>query len=172
MNDGVSAWTCLQRHFVVLVLGIAAQNDLHGGLGQFGFHGQHGLRVRGGLGRRFAAQLQHAGHVFHVLVANLFRFCIVVQIELAAGQRHAGLIERRQSHAGVVKAGLRIDSEQYSLIGGVNETQVGGPDDLVDGSDDFRKLGLVSSFRAMRSSTGCSGLRPALLMASSSMQEA
>ena len=79
-----------------------------------------------------------------VFLANLFRFCIVVQIELAAGQRHAGLIECRQSHAGIVKAGLRINSEQYALIGGVNKTQVGGPDDQVDGSDHLGKLGLVS----------------------------
>ena len=137
----------LERHFVVLVLGIAAQNDLHGGFGQIGFHGQNGLRVRGGLGRHFAAQLEHAGDVFHVLVTNFFRFCIVVQIELAARQRHAGLIKRRESHTGVVKAGLRIDSEKYSLIGGVNKTQVGGPCDLVDRSDDFRKLRLVLDSR-------------------------
>ncbi len=62
----------LQRHFVVQVLGIAADNDVHGGVGQLGFHGQHGLGIGGGLGLGFAAQLQQAGHVFHVFVANLF----------------------------------------------------------------------------------------------------
>ena len=39
--------------------------------------------------------------------------------------------------------GWEINPENYSLIGGVDEIQIGGPDDLMDRCQNFRQLGFV-----------------------------
>ena len=162
----------LQRHFVVLVLGIAAGNDVHGGVGKSGFDGEHRLRVSGRLRWRFSTQFEQAGDVLQILVANLLRLFVIVEDKTRApacpsptGPGRPASSWRRRNRAEAYSA------EQHSLILRVDKVEVGGPDHLVDGSHEFRQLRFVFQL-GDAVELGCSGAIPALLMVASSMQEA
>jgi len=89
---------------------------------------------------------EHARHVFHILIANLFRFFVVLEIELASRQVHPRLVQRGQRHLGVIEIRRCVNPKQHSLILRINEIQVRRTNPLMDVSNQFRKLCFVIEF--------------------------
>ena len=135
-----------QRHLVVLILGIAPHHNVHSRLSQCNLNRENRLRIRHSLGARHAAQFEHARHVFHILIANLFRFLVFLEVELASRQIHPRLVQRGQRHLGVIEIRRRVNPKQHSLILRINEIQVRRTNPLMDVSNQFRKLCFVIEF--------------------------
>ncbi len=98
----------------VVALGRVAQFDARQrGIGQAGLECHHRLGLGGGLRRLGAAQLQHAGDVLHVGVADLgLRFVEVVAL---LRQAQAALAGVGDDLAGILVVGIGAEREQEAL---------------------------------------------------------
>ena len=96
----------VERHLVVVGLGVAALDPGERGIGELGLDGQHRLGVLGRGRRVVADQREHLGHVRHVLVAQLLRGVVGLGVVVAVRQTQAPLTHV-DDHVGAVLGVLR-----------------------------------------------------------------
>ena len=103
------------RQAMVDVRRITARDDRHLRLGERSLHGENGVRIFLRLRRRFARKLQHVGDVHEELGADVLRFFVVVQVEVAVRQREPALVKAADDAADVVVIGRRSKAEEHAV---------------------------------------------------------
>ena len=93
---------------------IAADGAVHGGFGESGLDGQHGLGFGSGNFGLVARQLKHLLHVVQVFLTRLDRLGVVLDVVIAIGQSETALIEVSDGLARIVHVGHLAEAEEHA----------------------------------------------------------